>query len=576
LPFNSLSFLSGNIGYISGNNGNIISTRNSGANWTTLNPGTNKNINGLYFFDFDVGFAVGDNGLITKTENQGVNWEVLPSGAADYNLKDILFFNENDGLIIGDRGLVLISGNGGQNWQKINIGSKVDLKALAYLDENTAMVVSPSGAVFKTSDRGVNWENLPTGFDSPLSDIEFLDESVGFITGGAGLIIRTFDAGENWEKLPTATFQNFTGISFGDLNVGYAVGENGIFYQYTCQVPNVIPTIFGEDNICLSQQIYSIQDLGLDGVDFEWRVDGGTVLEGQGTTRIVVRWDSPGRNAVMVRGKNNCGNGETTALEVIVSEEPKKTASIQGNGVVCVNTLEEYIVDSIPGTEYFWEATGGVVREGQGTARITLEWTNLNEQKLSVSTRNPCGQGPTTQKDLRVITIPEQPSAIQGSVRVGFQEADYEVNVLQDINYQWSVSGGGEIISGQGTASARIAWSSPGDHVVEVTPVNACNQGPSRVLSVNVNLITSVEEEASDADIEIFPSPSFGGDVHISLKGIAGLDNIGVYNSLGIKIKEIPAKEGQFVYHIPNLPKGLHVVLIRTRTKEYRRKILVL
>jgi photosystem II stability/assembly factor-like uncharacterized protein len=576
LPFNSLYFLSGNIGYISGNNGNIISTRNSGANWTTLNPGTNKNINGLYFFDFNTGFAVGDNGLITKTQNQGVNWQVVTSGAEDYHLNDILFFNERDGLIIGDSGMVLITGNGGSNWQRINIGSNVDLKALTYLDENTAMVVSPSGAVFKTSDKGLNWEALPTGFNSPLSDIAFLDESVGFITGDEGLIIRTFDAGENWEQLATATFQNFTGISFGDLNVGYAVGENGMFFQYTCQVPNVIPTIFGEDNICLSQQIYSIQNLGLEEVNFEWRVDGGTVLEGQGSTRVVVRWDTPGRNAVMVRGKNNCGNGETTALEVIVSEEPKKTAPIQGDGVVCINTLEEYFVDSVPGTEYFWEATGGVVREGQGTAGITLEWTNLNEQRLYVSTRNPCGQGPTTQKEIRVITTPNQPSAIQGAVRVGFQEADYEVDAIQDINYQWSVSGGGEIVSGQGTASVRIAWSSPGDHVVEVTPVNACNQGPGRVLSVNVNLITSVEEESGDAAIEIFPSPSFGGDVHLSLKGIAGLNNIAVYSAMGIKIKEIRAIEGQFVYHIPKLPKGLHVVLVRTRTKEYRKKILVL
>jgi len=576
LPFNSVFFEFNNAGYVSGNNGNIISTTNSGANWTTLNPGTNKNVNSLYFFDFNKGFAIGDQGLITMTENQGVNWETVSSSAANFNLKDINFFNENDGVIIGQKGLVLITSNGGQDWQKINIGSNEDLNAFTVLDDVTAIAISSSGIVFKTMDKGINWVPLQTGFNSRLTDIDFLDESVGFITGENGLIIRTFDAGENWEKLETATYQNFTGISFGDLNVGYAVGENGIFYQYTCQVPDEIPTIFGEDNICISQQIYSIQELGLDNETYEWRVDGGSVIQGQGSARVVVRWDTPGRNAVMVRGKNKCGNGETTALEVIVSEEPKQTTPIQGEGVVCVNTLEEYMVDSIPGTEYFWEATGGVVREGQGTSIITLEWTNLNKQSISVSTRNPCGQGPTTQKDIRVITIPDQPSAIQGTVRVGFQEADYEIIGVQDINYQWSIAGGGEIISGQGTSTVRINWTTPGDHVVEVTPINACNQGSSRVLSVNVNLITSVKEEAIDANIEVFPSPSFGGDVHVSVKGIAGLDYIAVYNAMGLKIKEVPTKVGQFVYFINGLPKGLHVLILRSKTMEYKRKILVL
>lgn len=576
LPFNSVYFVTNTAGFVSGNNGNIISTRNSGVTWTTLNPGTIKNVNGLYFFDFNSGFAVGDKGLITKTDNQGVNWEEISSGYEDVNLNDISFFNEYDGLILGEEGMVLASSDAGLNWQKIDIGSNVDLNAMEILDESTAIAVGPSSTVFKTIDKGLNWEQIQTGFNLPLTDIAFLDESVGFITGENGLILRTFDAGENWEKLETGTFQNFTGISFGDLNVGYAVGENGLLFQYTCQVPDIIPTIFGEDNICISQQIYSIQDFGLEDVAYDWRVDGGSVIQGQGTTRVVIRWDTPGRNAVMVRGANNCGNGETTALEVIVSEEPSGTSLIQGEGVVCVNTLEEYQVDAVPGTEYFWEATGGVVREGQGTAVVTIEWTNLDEHLVKVSSRNPCGEGPTTEKIVRVITVPDQPSEIQGAVKVGFQEADYEVVGEQDINYQWSISGGGEIISGQGTSTLRVNWTSPGDHVIQVTPVNACEQGPSRVLSVNVNLITSIEEEAADANIEVFPSPSFTGDIHLSVKGIAGLEYIGVYNSKGQKIKEVATSSGQFVYFIDELPTGLHVILIRTRTREYKRKILVL
>lgn len=574
LPFNSLYFVSANVGFVSGNNGNILSTTNSGGTWTTLNPGTNRNVNGLYFFDINSGFAVGDRGLITKTENRGVNWELVSSGTNDINFRDIRFLDEDTGLIIGDQGYLLRSENGGTSWDRVSLNRVAKLNALAIMDGNTAILVGEGGTVFKTGDKGNSWSRLETGFTVNFSDVEFLDESVGFITGEEGTILRTFDRGETWEKLPTGTFQDFTALSFGDLNVGYAAGENGIFYQYTCQVPLDIATIFGEDDICLSQQIYTIQDLEEEGTSYEWRVDGGTILEGQGSTRIVVLWDEPGRNAVMVRGENNCGNGNTTALEVVVSEEPRQTAAIQGEGVVCVNTLEEYFVDSIPGTQYFWETTGGVVRSGQGTARITLEWTNLDEQSISVSTTNPCGQGPTTEKLIRVITIPDQPAPISGPVRVGFQEADYEVIAEQDINYQWSADDGGEIVDGQGTGSVRIRWTTEGDHQLEVTPMNACNQGPSQVLSVNVNLITSLPETEADLDIQLFPSPSFG-DLHLRVQGLPGLERLEVFNSSGQKIRDIQTQDGQFVYPITNLPKGVHVVVIRTRIATYKRKIIV-
>ncbi|MEX2513431.1 MAG: YCF48-related protein [Cyclobacteriaceae bacterium] len=573
LPFNSLFLTSNTAGYISGNNGNIINTTNSGGNWTTLNPGTNKNVNGLYFFNLDRGYAVGDRGLITKTENRGLNWSEISTQEGETNFKDIVFFDEEAGIIIGEEGFVSKTING-ENWIPISLSTDKDLNAITLLDENTAILVGESGTAFKTSDRGTSWEKLNVSSQVNFNDVEFLDESVGFIAGDKGWMLRTFDAGETWEQLATGTFQNFSGLSFGDLNVGYAVGENGIFYQYTCQVPQEITTIFGEDNICLSQQIYTIQDLEEEGTSYEWRIDGGTVLEGQGTTRAVIRWDRPGRNAIMLRGQNNCGNGVTTAMEVVVSEQPKQTSIILGEGVVCINTLESYAVDSIPGTEYVWQATGGVVRGGQGTANITIEWTNLSDQSLSVSTTNPCGPGPSSLKPIRVITLPEQPSAIEGPTRVGIQEAEYEIIGLQDINYQWKAGNGGTIVSGQGTNLVRINWENEGDHELYVTPMNACNQGPSRTLTVNVNLITSLEPQEREVSINVFPNPS-QGDLRITVFGMPALTEIEVINALGQKIRTLKTEAGRLVYEVNQLPKGLYLLRFKPGYQGYNRRVLV-
>ncbi len=574
LAFKALHFVTAGAGYVSGENGNIISTTNSGANWTTLNPGTNRSINGLFFFDVNRGFAVGDRGYIATTINRGVNWSTVSSGENMLDFNAITFFEPNEGIIIGNGGYVSRTENG-TSWSRVNLPTAAPLNAITTLDENNAILVGDQGTIFKTANRGRQWQRVNAGFQEDLTGVDFLDESVGFITGTNGLMIRTFDGGLTWERLATGTFQNLTGISFGDLNVGYAIGEKGLLFQYTCQVPQQPTNIFGESNICLSQQIYTIQQGEEPGTTYEWRVDGGTILEGQGTNRTVIRWDIAGRNAVMVRGQNTCGNGPTSALEVVVSTQPRQAPPIQGEGVSCLNTRNEFYVDSIPGTEYVWSATGGIVRGGQGSPHIEVEWTSLGNHTLSVSTRNPCGQGPTSQKAIRVITVPVRPGAITGNSRVGLQQVDYEIATMPDINYQWSPGGGGAVVSGQGTGKVRVAWENQGDFNLSVTPMNECDSGPGQTLAVNVNLITSLPETYShESNFIVFPNPS-QGNIEISLKGISQLREFKIYNMLGQEVRAVSIQNGQQLFSFQNLPKGLLTVVLKTRTEEYTKTIWV-
>jgi photosystem II stability/assembly factor-like uncharacterized protein len=574
LAFKALHFVTAGAGYVSGENGNIISTTNSGANWTTLNPGTNRSINGVYFFDINRGFVVGDRGYIARTENRGVNWSTVNSGENVLDFNAITFFDPDEGIIIGNGGYVSRTENG-TNWTRVNLPTTASLNAITLLDETNAILVGNQGTIFKTANRGRQWQRINAGFQENLTGVEFLDESVGFITGTNGLMIRTFDGGQTWEKLATGTFQNLTGISFGDLNVGYAIGEKGMLFQYTCQVPKQPTTIFGENNICLSQQIYTIQQGEEPGTSYEWRVDGGTILEGQGTNRAVVRWNIAGRNAIMVRGQNTCGNGPTSALEVVVSRQPSQAPPIQGEGVGCLNAMNEYFVDSVPGTEYVWSVTGGIIRGGQGSPRIAVEWTSLGNHTLNVSTRNPCGQGPTSQKAIRVMTVPNRPGAITGSNRVGLQQVDYEIPTLPDINYQWSTGGGGTIMSGQGTGRVRVAWENEGDFNLTVTPMNGCDSGPGQNLAVNVNLITSLPEYVNaESNFNVFPNPS-QGNIEISVKGISQLREFKIYNTLGQEVRAVSIEDGQQLFSFQNLPKGLLTVVLKTRTKEYTKVIWV-
>ena len=575
ITFSDLAFTTNAFGYIAGENGVILRTSNTGSNWTSLNPNKDVNINGLYFFNNTTGYAVGNQGYITKTSDSGVNWQIVSASNTAVDLRDVVFFDQENGIVIGKSGYIGRS-VGGEVWEKVTVSTTVDLRALALLDAQTAIVVGDNGLILKSADKGISWEKIEVDFNQNLMAIDFLDESVGFIAGENGLMLRTLDAGKSWAKMPTGTFQDFSGISFGDLSRGYAVGEKGTLFSYSCQVPETPTLIFGENNICLSQQIYSVQNEALDGEEFEWRVDGGTILEGQGTNSVVVKWEVPGRNAVLVRGTNNCGNGSTQGLEVLVSIEPQVIPEINGEGAVCQNSLNVYSVQDIPGTEFLWELTGGLVKAGQGTSEVSIEWIGLGSQSLKVTPINPCGNGIQVVKSILVQNIPEQPSEISGPEMVAFTEEEYQVTTVPNVNFQWSLSeNSGRIISGQGTSKITVLWENEGNHDLTVTPMNSCDSGASRTLQVNVNIITSIDqEEKPNFEITVFPNPS-QGDILLKTSGISEIREINIVNALGQNLNRMVPSFGSFDFRFQNLPKGFHTIVIRTRDNEYYRKIIV-
>ncbi|MDX5478193.1 MAG: T9SS type A sorting domain-containing protein, partial [Cyclobacteriaceae bacterium] len=301
---------------------------------------------------------------------------------------------------------------------------------------------------------------------------------------------------------------------------------------------------------------------------------GGRIIDGQGTNRIVVEWDVPGRNAVLVRAKNFCGNSGTAGLEVLVSTQPNAPLEINGEGVVCQNTAEEYFVTDNPGTIYVWEVSGGTITEGQGTSRVVVNWTATNNQSIKVTPNNPCGQGPTFTKEISVQTPPQKPSDISGPAMVGFTEEEYQVNNVPEVNFQWNISEqGGRILSGQGTNRIRVIWEKEGDYKITVTPMNGCNEGESSELSVNVNIITSIEEERGQS-IVVYPNPS-DGNFTLSISGISTIQQIRVINAMGQTVNQVFPEIGMFDFHFRRLPKGLYTVIIRSREKEYHKKVVV-
>jgi len=559
-------------GYVGAESGKIYRTGNSGSSWANVSAPTDNRITGFYLFAPSVLYITGANGYIASSFNSGASWEVKTSTNTKEDLRDITFFDYQIGFAIGKKGEVLWS-NGGTIWENMPNLTNEDLNSLAKLDSSTTIIVGNNGIILKATDKARNWKVIPSPAQTNLNGVDFWDENLGFIAGDNGLILQTKDGGETWIEIPTGTTRNLKGVSIGTSLVAYAVGDDGTILKYICAPPSKLGQITGPATSCLIKATYAIDDALVPGAQLVWRVDGGEISSGQGTNQIEVDWKIPGRNGVFVSRQNFCGNGATSFTEVLVSQIPLQNLPIEGEGTVCKGNSYEYTIDSDSSATHTWEAAGGEIIDGQGSTSVQVRWTSEGTNQLTVTQENSCGKAEPIKKIITVNSVPSQPGEIQGETQLGLSEAEYTIPVEEGIHYVWKVAEeGGKILTGQGSGSVKVSWEKEGDFEISVTPENECNEGESRSISVNVNVITGIPE-IQDPSLRIYPNPS-SGTLYIEL-GAVQWRQIRIINSLGQEIKSLQPTEGLKEIEFNNLPKGLLLIQLESTSGIQTHKVVV-
>lgn len=560
-------------GYVGAAEGKIYRTANGGSTWVPVPAQTPETITGFYLFAPSVLYITGTNGYIARSFDSGGTWDAagIQTNTSE-NLRDITYFDYQVGFAIGDNGQVSWS-NGGNVWENLPKLTSEDLNALAKLDSNSALVVGDAGVILKSVDKAKTWRKITVPYTENLNSVDFWDEYLGFASGDNGLILQTKDGGETWVKIPSGTIRNLTGVSVGTPTVAFAVGDDGTILRYECIPPTELSEITGEDQLCLTVGNYSIEDSGIPGAELVWRVDGGEIISGQGTSQVEVLWKIPGRNGIFVSMENFCGNGKTSSMEVTVSAIPSAAVEIKGNGSVCLDDTSSYSLPAQEGVTYAWQASGGELVEGQGTSEVKVKWNSQGIQELRVIQENNCGKADPVLMPIAVNRPPDQPGEIQGKTQTGLWEEEYEVPAQDAVNFKWNIpNGGGRILQGQGTERVTVLWEKEGDFQLSVTPENECNEGVARILNVNVNVITGLPEK-EDLNLRVFPNPS-SGTVSIQF-GSSSYKRLQVINPLGQVIRSVELTNDTEEITLEHLPRGMNLIRLYTASSVLVRKVIV-
>lgn len=314
---------------------------------------------------------------------------------------------------------------------------------------NAAVCSGSTGNVYTT-------ESLMTNYVWAVS-------AGGIITVGGGSTNNSVTV--TWSTAGAKTVSvNYTN------SFGCAAASPTVYNVTVNAVP--VPTISGAATVCNGStgNVYTTET-GMMG--YTWTVSpGGVIASGAGTNAITVTWNTTGAQSVSVNYTNAAGCQALTPTIYTVTVNPLPTPSLTGPATVCAGTAGNVYPTQTGMTGYVWTVSAGGTITAGGTSTsssVTVTWTTAGAKTVSVNYANAFGCSAATPAVYNVTVNPVPVPTITGPTNVCANAGDATYNTeTGNSNYIWTVSPGGQIITGQGTSYIVVAWNTPGPQTVSV------------------------------------------------------------------------------------------------------------
>lgn len=329
-----------------------------------------------------------------------------------------------------------------------------------------------------------------------------------FVTGNNWLWTVSGPAGTTWAPVPgnpnriTVTWGNVTwpatfnatitvlenvtdvlptGTCFGNASYNPIVRPNPPTQTISASVNPVCATDLNDVPPTINNVVYSVPAVTGGAVSYAWTLSSnGTIISGQGSNAITVQWTNTSNvattgNVNLVITSVPFGCTSTSNFNATINPLPNPV--ISGPTSVCQNSIQSYTTVGVPGNAYNWTVSGGnIIRSGQGTPNITLEWTIPGAATLTVVETIPT-TGCSAVNTINVTVNPLPEAVLSASGPTTFcQGGDVTLSApIGFSNYVWST----------GETSRSIVVRTTGQYWVIVTDVNGCSNS-SDTIQVNV------------------------------------------------------------------------------------------
>ncbi len=208
---------------------------------------------------------------------------------------------------------------------------------------------------------------------------------------------------------------------------------------------------------------------------------------GQTDSLIQVAPDADTSYSVTVTNVQS-GLSSVDTIYITVNHPPIGAPVISGSGAVCAGGNITYFALAVSDvTLYQWSALpDGTILSGQGTQQIEVMWPSAGTGQVQLIVSNDCGALPAILLDQPIDSQPVIVGPMTGESNP-CATGIYNYNIPSINNattYQWTLTGGGTIQSGQGTNAVVINWNNTAGGDLCVVASNNCGTSASLCLAI--------------------------------------------------------------------------------------------
>ena len=275
---------------------------------------------------------------------------------------------------------------------------------------------------------------------------------------------------------------------------------------------------------------------------------------------------------------------------MLLTVRPNTPGSINGSTLLCPNTQAAYSISSITNaTIYVWTSSGGSsIVSGQGTTSVVVKApSGFSSGSLTVKASN-C-KGTSGSRTMNLTGIASQPGSITGSNSVcKSQTKPYYITLVSGAtSYNWSITGGATISSGQGTTSVNVNFNTSvsSTSIISVSALNGCGSSPIKTKSISVNLSCKIGDSQSGqalediSELSVYPNPTAGKLVISFNSKTKSKVILTVVDLLGniVHLERIDALEdaNNVTIDLTGLSNGMYILSLQNEALEVRKLKIV-
>lgn len=362
---------------------------------------------------------------------------------------------------------------------------------------NVVWGAAGTGTITLVSSNGIcsTSSTLPVAINATPAPVITGPNSI--CSGTATTFSATFNANHNY----TWTVINGTYTAGGNgsvINVTPNSGATSVTVSVTANVNgstcsgtatkvlsvNVTPSvsITGNNVACQnSSQVYT----GVGAVSYTFTVTGGVITSTTATTATVTWGASNG--TITAIGTNASGCSSSAQLAVTVNSLPSSV--ISGSAQVCANNSSSYNVVAQSGASYAWTVTGGTISGASNGNNVNVNWGAAGAGTVNVTVTSSLGCISNRTMNIN-INVQPTPSITGPATVCQNTNQTYSISAISGAAYNWAVTGG-NIVSGSGTNSITINWTTVGTASISVSQSNGSCVGSGNT-SIVVNAAPAI------------------------------------------------------------------------------------